>query len=250
MRAGFTGGGTPTLKSFNLADHLTQLGEKLAEIGDVALVFIDPITAFLGGSTDSHNNADVRALLAPLSDVAAKHNSGILGVTHLSKAAGQHALMRVNGSLAFVAAARGVYLVAEDPQNAARRLFLPLKNNIGPDGSGLSFRIEAAIVQTEAEPIETSRVIWDAEPATERANEVLNAGQGGHGKSTAVGEAKDWLRQTLADGSVMATQLQKLAQDEELAWATIRRAAKDLKVVKEKNGMGGGWEWRLPEDAQ
>jgi hypothetical protein len=38
----------------------------LAEIGDVALVIIDPITVYPAG-IDSHRNAEVRAALAPQS---------------------------------------------------------------------------------------------------------------------------------------------------------------------------------------
>ena len=54
--------------------------------------------------------------------------------------------MRVTGSLAFVAAARAAYLVAQDPENPARRLFLPMKNNLGPESAGLAFRIEESPV--------------------------------------------------------------------------------------------------------
>jgi hypothetical protein len=58
--------------------------------------------------------------------------------------------MRVTGSPAFVAAARAAYLVARDAEDKTRRSFLPMKNNIGPDSSGMAFRIETATIQSVA----------------------------------------------------------------------------------------------------
>ena len=100
-------------RAFNLKSDLGRLETLLTELCDVRLLSIDPITAYLG-DTDSHKNADVRALLAPLSDLAGRFGAAIVGVSYLSKAGGQKALLRVSGSLAFVAAARAAYLVASD----------------------------------------------------------------------------------------------------------------------------------------
>jgi hypothetical protein len=44
--------------SFSLQDDLALLGEKVGEVGDVALIVIDPITAYLGaGRIDTHRKA-------------------------------------------------------------------------------------------------------------------------------------------------------------------------------------------------
>src|SRR5262249_15996186 len=53
--------------SFDLAEDLLLLAEQVKAIGDVALVVIDPITAYLGaGKMDTHKMSDVRAVLSPL----------------------------------------------------------------------------------------------------------------------------------------------------------------------------------------
>src|SRR4029450_6264221 len=98
---GYRGDGTPGRRAFSLEEDLAALDVTLAKLKSVALVVIDPISAYLGG-VDSHKNADVRALLAPVSELAARQNVAIVGVSHLSKATGSKALMRVTGSLAFV----------------------------------------------------------------------------------------------------------------------------------------------------
>jgi hypothetical protein len=215
---------------------------KLSELGDVAAVVIDPITAYLG-DVDSHRNAEVRALLTPLSDIAAKHGTAVIGISHLNKSAGTEALMRVTGSLAFVAAARAAYVVAQDPENPARRLFLPMKNNIGPDSSGLAFHIEAATLQTAAGALQTSRVAWDQDPVTATADEVMRAQAPEHG--SALREAEEWLEETLSEPT-SKTEISRMAANVGISVKTLRRASESLGVVKDKAGMKGGWVWSLP----
>jgi putative DNA primase/helicase len=252
---GYTGDGSRTTRAFSLEADLQALEAKLAELGDVAVVVIDPITAYLGG-TDSHKNADVRALLAPLSELAARHNVAIIGVSHLSKAAGMQALMRVSGSLAFVAAARAAYLVATDPQDKTRRLFLPMKNNLGPDATGLAFRIEGATVASPAGTLTTSRVCWETEPVSITADQALQA-ECPPERTTALDVAKEWLQDALAHGLLTAEDVSDRAKAEGISTKTLQRASKALKVQKQKSGMEGPWSWSLPpkmakcaEDAQ
>jgi len=72
----------------------------------------------------------------------------VVAVTHLNKggAGGQSALNRFAGSIAFVAAARSAYLIIEDSEDENRRLFLQAKNNLGPKGKGLAFRVEQRLI--------------------------------------------------------------------------------------------------------
>jgi KaiC/GvpD/RAD55 family RecA-like ATPase len=240
--AGYSGTGAQQNRVFSLQEDLPGLSAKLAELPGVGAVIIDPISAYLGDA-DSHKNAEVRALLAPVAELAARHGVAIIGVSHLSKAGGTEALMRVSGSLAFVAAARAAYLVAPDPDDRARRFFLPMKNNLGPDSAGLAFRIEPATVQSAAGPLQTSRVAWDPEPVTTTADEVMQTPT--DERRSALREAEEWLEEMLIE-SKPAAEVQRDAADAGIAKRTLRRAAESLGVVKEKAGMSGAWKWSLP----
>src|SRR5262249_23474664 len=90
--------------TFSLQADLTRLGEILEQIGDVALIIVDPITAFLG-KIDSHRTSEVRDALAPLAAFAEKFHVAVLCVSHPPKAVQTKAINAVTGSLAFVAAA-------------------------------------------------------------------------------------------------------------------------------------------------
>jgi putative DNA primase/helicase len=247
--------GTIKRRGFSLTEDMPRLAAKLAELQDVALVIIDPISAFLG-DTDSHQNAAVRAVLAPLAEVAAKHGVAVIAVSHLRKSAAGEAMHNITGSLAFVAAARAVYIVAKDQADPLRRLLLPAKNNLGDDQTGYAFRIEQASLPGG---IATSRVAWEPERVTVTAEEALAPAEDREERS-ALEEAGDFLRAVLADAPMPAKRLLSEAREAGHAEKTIRRAAKAIgvEVVKEGGHYGDGhqqWLWRLKmvktaEDAQ
>ncbi len=232
--------GETHLRSFSLADDVDRLGALLDKLPDVVLIVIDPISAYLGGA-DSHNNAEIRALLAPLAEMAARHGVAVVCVSHLNKSAGSEALLRVQGSIAFGAAARAVWGVARDKDNAARRLFLPLKNNLGNDQTGLAFAVEGYRLPGG---IETSRVVWEGEPVTVTAEEAFAPAQQSEERGE-MDDAKDFLRGLLAGGEVPSKQIRADAEGAGHAWRTIQRAQKSLGIEAVKSSMAGGWVWRL-----
>ena len=233
-------------RTFDLRADVQCLDEMIKEIGGAALVVIDPISAYLG-STDSHRNSEVRALLAPLAHFSATNSCAIVGISHLNKSACGEALFRVSGSLAFVAAARAAYLVGQDPDDDGRRLFLPLKNNLGNDKTGLAFRIEESMIEASDGQIATSRAVWSAEEVTTQAADLLrpvssvNPAQRG-----ALEEAQEFLCAFLADGPALAKHIREEAEAAGISKATLRRASKALRVEHHKAGMTRGWSWSLP----
>lgn len=241
---GFRADGGERRRAFNMKSDLARLAAMLEEIGDVALIVIDPITAYLG-DTDSHVNAEIRALLAPLGELAAKHGAAVVCVTHLNKGGGGEALMRVTGSLAFVAAARAAFIVVKDKEDEARRLFLPLKNNIGKDQSGLAFSVEGAEVDSPAGLIQTSRVIWEAGAVTISADEAMAPAADAEERSS-IEDAKAFLLGILADRPMPSKAIRAEAEEAGHAWRTIQRAQKALEIEAVKEGMKAGWVWKLP----
>src|SRR5262245_6609679 len=116
-------------RSFTLQNDLDMLGDVVAEVGNVSLIVMDPITSYMG-KIENNSTTDVRATLDPIADWAEAHNVAILGVTHPPKAAQKNAIRQFTGSFAYVAAARLAFYVTKEPETD-RTLFLPVKNNIG-----------------------------------------------------------------------------------------------------------------------
>jgi putative DNA primase/helicase len=236
-------------RAFNLQADLALLERKIAEIGDVVLVIIDPISSYMG-KADSHKNAEVRGALEPLNEMAERLKVAILSITHFSKTgAGNNskALHRFIGSIAFVGAPRAAFAVIEDADNEGRILLLHAKNNMAPKPQGLAYRLVQRIVGEEGGGIVASYIAFDSEPVAVSADEALRANDGG-GDPTAATEAEEFLQDKLSAGVVPAKDAEEHARAIGIAPRTLRRARKKLGVIAEKAGLKEGWNWRLPAE--
>lgn len=227
--------GETSLEHFSLETDLVALQDAVALLGDVRLIVIDPISAYLG-RTDSHVNSKVRSLLSPLAEIASGLGVAVVAVTHLNKNISS-ALYRATGSIAFVAAARAVWLFAKNPDDPGQRLMLPGKMNLAPDQTGLSYTLQ------EMNPGFVA-VAWGGVVSV--SADVALQPERGEEKSALL-EAKEWLQDMLSAGPVSAKQIQKGAAAAGIAWATVRRAKAALAIIHRKSSFGGGWEWALQD---
>ena len=225
-------------RTFNLQTDIQLLERKIAEIGDVALVVIDPVSSYLG-KTDSHKNSEVRGVLEPLSEMAERTRVGILSITHFSKTGAnntQKALHRFIGSIAFTGAPRAAFAVIEDPEDASRILFLHAKNNQAAPPQGLAYRLEQTII---SDGIVASRIHWESKPVTITANQALAAASAGTDFS-ARDEAKEFLEGALANGPLAAKEVQSMAREHGISPKTLRTAREVMKVKISRDGFGPG----------
>ncbi|MEW6357950.1 MAG: AAA family ATPase [Planctomycetota bacterium] len=242
------GEGGTARRMFCLQADLPELERAIERESDVRLVVVDPISAYLGGA-DSHKNADIRGLLAPLSDLAARHKIALVAVSHFNKASGASPMYRTMGSLAFTAAARAVWCVSREKDNPERRLLLPIKNNLAKDGTGLAYSL-----QESPDHPGVAVVAWEPEPVTVTAEEALrNESEGERGDSP-IEDAEAWLREALSDGPLPSKDVLRIARENGHSERTLRRAKKAVGIVVYRDGFGAGatWYWRLPgaEDCQ
>jgi hypothetical protein len=243
-----------TERMFSLVTDLDLLKSKIAEIGNVVLIVIDPISAYLGvGKVDSYRTTDVRGVLAPVVDLAGAERLSIIGVMHFNKKADVHdAMLRIADSLAYVAASRHCYVVVDDPENQ-RRLFVKAKNNLAPDAQALSYTVGVVKVGDDKElgiEIHAPHVLWGREHVNVTATEAIKAEAGTVSSSSGTGPrdvAKKFLADLLANGPVLKKEIEDAAEGNGIAGRTLSRAKSDLGVIAKKNGFDGGWTWQLPE---
>jgi len=217
----------------NLANDLPCLREAMDAVRPI-LVVVDPLSAYLG-KTDSWKDAEVRSVLSPLAELANERRCAITAVMHFSKATGQKPINKILGSVGFAAAARVVLGVGSDPDNAARRFLLPVKNNLAPAAATLAFTLD------------DGRVIWEPSPVTGvTADSILDASSSDSAERT---DAERFLRDLLADGSpVPAAEVTRHAREIGISPRTLHRAKARLGVKSERSGYGssGRWSWHLP----
>jgi hypothetical protein len=227
-------------RSYTIAD-IDHLRTAIESIPDTRLVVIDPASAYLG-EKDGHRNDEIRGLLSPLSKLAEETNVAIVLVTHMSKGGGGRAMYRAMGSLAFIAAARAAWVVVKDKDNPNRRLFLPAKNNIGNDKTGLAYLL--------VDKGGCAALSWERTPITTTVDDAIAQDEGERGRPGPDPEereaAADWLRAVLANGELEVRTIRKEAESCGFAWRTLERAKASIGARAHKTQFGGVWVWRLP----
>jgi putative DNA primase/helicase len=240
-------------RTFSMITDLPALEAKLEEIGDVVLVIIDPMSAYLGvGKVNASMTSDVRGFLKPLTDLATKTKIFVLGIMHFNKKSDvTNAMLRIADSLAYVAAARHVYVVVDDPETKDQRLFVKAKNNLSTDKKALSYMTGARNVGTDPDTrkdIWAPHVIWGAKHVEITANDAMQAEAGGGPSRYARREAVEFLRERLADGPVKQKDITEDADANGITKATLKRAKQELQIKSSKEkGMDGEWMWELPK---
>jgi hypothetical protein len=233
-------------KPFSLVTDLPLLRNAIGKNGNVVLVIIDPISAYLGvGKVDGRSATDVRGVLTPLKDMVEELHVALVGIAHFNKKDDiKSALLRVSDSIAYVAAARHVYAVLDDPENKDSKLFVKAKNNLAPDKKALRYGFGVKTVGRDKKlgvDIDAPFIVWHPQHVELTANEAMQAaaGQSGYAKR----EAREFLLERLQAGPVKADDLVEEAKQNGITFATLRRVKKDLQIKSRKTPgkLDGAW---------
>lgn len=231
-------------RAFNPAKDLERLMQRVAEIGNVSLIIIDPILQVVGG--DSHKNAEVRRALEPLVTFAEDHGIAILGITHVNKRSkGKDLIDRITGSLAFTAVARIVILAVKgaktegnDAPNSC--VLVRAKSNIGPIEGGFAYQTKTHQFEFYGEQFETSILVWnpirlEGTPETILRNVESDAGDYVE-NTNALATACSFLKGLLAKGGLPYPTILDLANNLEppISAASLKRAKIQLGVMSFK----------------
>jgi hypothetical protein len=220
---------------FSLERDLEKLDDAIGKIPSTQLLVIDPVSAYMG-KIDTHRDAEIRRVLAPLAELASRRRVAVVGVMHLKKG-DTSALLRVSGSIGFVAAARVVWGFGESPDDADTRIMVAVKNNLAPLGNGLAYRIEATG--------EVPHITWQQGIVTLDANAVLSVERGErNGRGERRADAEKWLLALLAPGEeIPVAEIMAAARNVQFSWRTIEQAKKECGVRAVKRGRA--WAWVL-----
>lgn len=233
-----------------IPDDLARLRETIEDV-NAALVIIDPITAYLGERTNTHNDSSVRSALGPLKELAEETGAALVMIRHLNKSGEAKALYRGGGSIAFSGSARSGLMVERVPDDPDGWCGLAqVKTNLARSVPTLLYRVVSVQDKQPGFPYDVPVIEWGGESA-------LNADQlfqkkDARKSAPAREEAKQFLIEVLRDGPVPVKEVESQADDAGHTWSTVKAASTDLGVVKSplraKDGRKPikGWEWTLP----
>lgn len=244
----------PQSGEFPVFPHAADWLRNFIKENDIRLVIVDPITAYLNGTLDSHKDADMRRVLGELTALAEETRATILCLRHLNKCSGNSkALYRGGGSIAFNAAARSVLLCAEAPNRlgSSGRVLAGVKCNVAKKAESLLYTLEPQpVVLSDGSVSEVCIVRW-GDSLSLTADELLASEIGSKESSSARDEAATFLREELNAGPRPMKEIERLASEFGFALPTLRRAKQKMNVISCKIGVPGGqgqeWVWRLPD---
>ena len=229
---------------FTLADVAT-LRQTLEQLPECRLVIVDPIGSYLGGRTDAYRDNEVRAVLAPVAQLAAQYGAAVVVVAHTRKAGAGNADDTVMGSRAFTGLARSVLHLRMDPddQDERRRLLLPGKANLCEPPPGLAFTIG------KDKAGNGPCIMWSPEVVTVTADELASCdARRGAGEQGETHRAAAWLLEALAGGPMLAKEVREIAREAEgFSDATLKRARKAAGVEAYRPENPGPWYLKLKE---
>lgn len=231
--------------SFSLARDVDALEVLAEEIGDVAMVLIDPIGSYMTGIS-GYCEGETREAINPLFKFAERYKIAVVAVAHLNKAGDKGIDDRISGTFALPAKARMVWYLSRDPSNRSRRLLTHLKGNLDEGvETGLAFSYP-----------KKERLAWSAKPVRLDARQVDNQlrrvaleermgmRQVGAERKSRLPAAKAFVVAVLEGGPVDRTELRKKAEACGLKVTTYHKAVTAL-IEDEKRVVEDGDPPRL-----
>ena len=212
-----------------LDNDLALVETLLAALGNVRLIIIDPVTAYLG-KVRENQSAEVRNFILRISRMAERFKLAVILNTHTrKKASGESntgARDEIMGSSAWYNTVRQAFTISQDHENPERILFINCKSNCGAKPEAFDYQIESADVIFGDEIIKTSRVNLLSGKVAVTADEALN--QDKYDKRVLLDEAKKLILRELSFGAKSAQRMFQVADREDITTSTLKRARQAL----------------------
>jgi len=117
---------------------------------------------------------------------------------------------------------------------------LPVKNNLGNDRLGFEYRVTEKLIDYPRGAIKAPHIEWLGK-SDRPASELLNPQKTNN--TGALEEAKEFLRQTLAEGAKHSTEVERAADAAGISRTTLMRAKKELQITSKREDSA--WNWKL-----
>ncbi|MFN2489402.1 MAG: AAA family ATPase [Actinomycetota bacterium] len=218
---------------------------------DASILIVDPIAAHT--TLSLYGAAGARRALEGLTAAADDRNFTIIGVHHVVKniAKSSDPIAAVGGASGGLSAvARVIHLLGPNPHQYGERVLVPLKFNVGEWPDGLAFTIgDSEWVEDGGELITAGTLTIVRDDVSIDPKRVLEASGLTREDVSELARAAEWLTKHLSSGPKAANEVKADAEaNEDIHFATLKRATKDVGVVKRREGFGRGSYvvWDLP----
>lgn len=235
-------GATQEEREVQLDTDIKALEVLLAQHPSVRMIVVDPISNYLGRA-NMNREQEVRAILIPLKNLAARTGISIVAVMHLNKNSEASAIHRIGGAMAFSGVARAAWMFTENPDDRDEHFMLKIKKNIGLRIGGLKYKIDTRTLDIDGETTYQPYIIWTGATDSSADDLILGSIMGRPSKEKE--DAKDWLADFLKDGRQTAMDVEKFGKHAGHAIGTLQRAKDDIGAQSIQEDRR--WYWQLPK---
>jgi hypothetical protein len=237
---------------FGVPSQMEELENRVKD-AKIRLIVMDPLAAHLTNGVSQYSDS-IRKVTNPLSAMCERTGCSVIVVAHALKKVPKsaHPLSAIGGSSSGLpAASRMGFLFGVDPDDADRRILCCVKSNLRKQPKPLAFETDTEeiglvgevpnlIVQGECE-FDALRLLGDS-------GEPAQVGRRPDRKAA----ASEWLVERLWNNGKNEKVNAKLVVDDAkrngMSAQTVRRAAKELDIVKQPPTGGRNCTWSLPKD--
>jgi putative DNA primase/helicase len=232
--------GKKTKKMLDLKLHTKLLKGIIKNHPDVALILLDPITAFLG--VDECKDKEARPVLESIAEALKGSDCSLLGIIHSNKMTSGSAGDKVKGGSSMLGVPRAAWAIGRDPQDKTQRYMALIKANGVKQESGLKFTIENKVLD-EKTGLEAGYVVWQG-VMEENANEMLIATREVKDvKDSKEEAARVFILAAITDAPAPSRPIYEALEAQGVQDTTVKRAMKSLGLHHNKTK---GWWISLP----
>jgi hypothetical protein len=226
--------GDGTVRSVQLQD--VRILEKRIVKHDACLVVVDPIQSYLGAGVDAHRANETRPIMDALVRMAERTGVAVLIVRHGSKNGSGRALYKGQGSIDFTAAVRSELMAGET--TAGMKALVHIKAGVGPLGRSQGYEISGV---TPLGAIAKAGYFHYTGDSDIKSDDIMEVVKPDRAKDRAV----EFLREALADGPRLATDITEEAEQSGISDRTLRPARETLRIKPYRITVPGPWNWAL-----
>jgi putative DNA primase/helicase len=226
------------------ADSLARL---IDELGDVKLVMVDPLGAFISGMS-GNNGIEAREFMDPIRRLSMEKKVATVLFIHPSKDRDRPVIDRGSGSSAFAEMLRMYWYYSTDPKNRNRRVLSWIKGNV-----------TGQIKTAAAVSLRQDSLYWSVKPINLDAQEIDDSLQklardqrltGRPGRDPVTRrKACEWIMSGSVNWPIMQGALEDAAEQVGINRSSFRRAwltlEDDKRLVRER--VDNVWWFRLPD---
>lgn len=223
-----------TTRYFQLEDEALGFIEKRVIEKNIGLIMLDPLLAYMNGGIDMNKANETRPFMARLAELAKRTGVTIVGLRHLTKGSKDKAIYRGLGSIDITAAARSALMLGLHPEDEDVRVMMHIKHNLSERGASQAYELVDGDFQKGRVP----KLKWLGEVNIQPEDLAPKAGEVGR-PNDARQAAITFLRQYLTGVPKPVKEVLAAGEKRSFSERTLRRAAKDIGVVKE------GRNWKI-----